>query len=145
MLARRSHSRRQLANKLLTKAESSVVESVLDQLEAEKYLDDSEYAFSRADYLQTHKKWGSNKIRQDLKSQGIGATIVTRVLEEVNREKRERICLEEVVQSWVARHGKPTGAKDVQRLFSHCVRRGFARSMVRDSLESYLAGVDWTS
>jgi regulatory protein len=77
-LARREHSRAELARKLAPHAASrDALDALLDQLVAKKQLCDERYAEERARTLS--RKYGPAKIRHDLGSQGIAEDIVERV------------------------------------------------------------------
>jgi len=78
LLARREHSRAELARKLASRAESgAALEQLLDALEAKKQLSDERYAEARAHQLA--RKYGAARIRQDLKAKGIDADLVEQV------------------------------------------------------------------
>lgn len=77
-LARREHSRAELARKLAPRAESAqALELLLDALAANKQLSDERYAELRAHQLA--RKYGVARIRQDLKAKGIDEDLVERV------------------------------------------------------------------
>ncbi|HXZ51542.1 MAG TPA: recombination regulator RecX [Burkholderiales bacterium] len=70
LLARREHSRAQLACKLAPHAESrEALEGLLDELERKKQLSDERYAEARAHQLA--RKYGAARIEQDLRAQGV--------------------------------------------------------------------------
>jgi regulatory protein len=77
-LARREHSRTELARKLAPHAESrEALDALLDQLASTKQLSDERYAEERARALA--RKYGTAKIRHELKSKGIADDIVGRI------------------------------------------------------------------
>jgi regulatory protein len=77
-LARREHSRAELARKLAPRAESpAALEELLDALETRKQLSNERYAELRAHQLS--RKYGAARIRADLKSKGIAPEIAARV------------------------------------------------------------------
>ncbi|HSG76457.1 MAG TPA: recombination regulator RecX [Burkholderiales bacterium] len=77
-LARREHSRAELARKLAPHAESpEALGQLLDALAAKKQLSDERYAEARA--RQLARKYGAARIRQDLKAKGVDEGIVERV------------------------------------------------------------------
>ena len=70
LLARREHSRRELARKLASHAQSNeALEALLDALAARKQLSDERFAEQRAHMLA--RKYGSARIRNDLRAKGI--------------------------------------------------------------------------
>jgi regulatory protein len=77
-LARREHSRAELARKLAPHAPSPEgLEALLDQLASTQQLSDERFAEERARSLV--RKFGRAKIRHDLRSKGIADEIVERV------------------------------------------------------------------
>jgi regulatory protein len=77
-LARREHSRAELARKLLPHAESQqLLEGLLSELEGRKLLSNHRFAEMRTHILS--RKYGAAKIRQDLKSKGVPDEIVDTV------------------------------------------------------------------
>ena len=70
MLARREHSRAELARKLAPHAESSeALGRLLDELAQKKQLSDERYAEARA--RQLARKYGAARIAHDLRAKGI--------------------------------------------------------------------------
>jgi regulatory protein len=89
-LVRREHSRAELARKLEPHAESSdAVQALLDQLASSKQLSDARYAEGRAHTLS--RKYGTARIRHDLRSKGISDEIVTSVSSEGELERAKAI------------------------------------------------------
>ncbi len=78
LLARREHSRSELARKLTRHAQSPEALAVLLlDLEKRKQLSDERFASERAHWLS--RKYGAARIRQDLKSKGVDPELVGRV------------------------------------------------------------------
>ena len=77
-LARREHSRDELARKLSPHAESpEILEGLLRELESRKQLSNERFAEVRAHWLA--RKYGAAKIRQDLASKGISQELSSRI------------------------------------------------------------------
>jgi regulatory protein len=75
LLARREHSRAELARKLAPHAESPEgLAALLDELQARKQLSDERFAEARARALS--RKYGTARIRHDLRAKGIAADLV---------------------------------------------------------------------
>jgi regulatory protein len=90
LLARREHSRDELARKLAPHAESpEALEGLLDLLIARKLLSNERYAETRAHWLA--RKYGAARIRQDLKSKGIEEHLLDRVSGEGELERAQAI------------------------------------------------------
>jgi len=82
-LARREHSRDELARKLAPYAQSNeILEGVLRELESRKQLSDERFAEARASWLA--RKYGAARIRQDLKSKGVSEEVSDRAVAELN-------------------------------------------------------------
>ena len=77
-LVRREHSRLELERKLAPYAESQqAVQDVLDGLLSRKHLSDERFAEERARSLS--RKYGSAKIRQDLKERGVADEVIEKL------------------------------------------------------------------
>lgn len=77
-LARREHSRAELARKLAPFAPSpEALEQLLDALAAKRQLSDERYAELRTHQLQ--RKYGAARIRLDLKAKGVAQELLERV------------------------------------------------------------------
>lgn len=89
-LVRREHSRAELARKLAPRAQSrEVLDAVLDELAARKQLSDERYAEERARSLA--RKYGSAKIRDDLRSKGVAHEIVDRISSDGELERARQV------------------------------------------------------
>src|SRR5712675_1993313 len=89
-LARREHSRAELARKLAQHAESpEALQVLLDSLVSRKQLSDERFANERARSLSS--KFGSARIRHDLKSKGIAADVVDRISSDGELERARAI------------------------------------------------------
>lgn len=90
LLARREHSRRELAGKLSLHAETpEALEFLLGDLEKRKQLSDERFASERARVLS--RKYGAARIRQDLKAKGIDREAVDRISAEGELERARAI------------------------------------------------------
>jgi regulatory protein len=90
-LARREHSRDELARKLAPHAESpEILEGLLRELESRKQLSNERFAEARA--RQLARKYGAARIRHDLKSKGVADELSSRAVVELNEvEKAKQI------------------------------------------------------
>jgi regulatory protein len=90
LLARREHSRRELERKLSPHAESSeALEVLISELKAKNQLSEARFAEERA--RQLSRKYGAARIRQDLKSKGVGEELVEHVSSEGDLERARAI------------------------------------------------------
>ena len=90
LLARREHSRSELARKLAPRAESTqALDGLLDLLEQKKQLSNQRFAAERARVLS--RKYGAARIRQDLKARGVDAETVASISSEGDLEQARAI------------------------------------------------------
>ncbi len=90
LLARREHSRSELARKLSPHAESSgAIDEVLEALVQKKQLSEARFAEERARSLS--RKYGAARIRQDLKSKGVSDALIDQVSSEGEFERARAI------------------------------------------------------
>jgi regulatory protein len=141
-LSIRDHSRAQLRTKLLRGSASGQVDEVLDRLGAERLLDDARYALNRALYQRRHKHWGDRKIAAYLKSQGVEEWIIRSTLSELEGESSQAEALDDAVNAWVRKSGKPRVPAQLRRLRDHCLRLGYPSALVsRLLLRDYSAAL----
>jgi regulatory protein len=127
-LARREHSRAELARKLAPHAESpQAIETVLDDLANRKQLSDERYAEVRSHWLS--RKYGAAKIRQDLKAHGVAEAVVERVSAEGDLEKAKAILARKYRAVATTRDEKAKRARFLQG-------RGFYYEIIRKVLST---------
>lgn len=127
-LARREHSRAELARKLGAHAESpEALEQLLDALAARKQLSDERYAEARAHQLA--RKYGAARIRADLKAKGIAPELAARVGREGELERARAILARKYRDAAVTRD-------DIARRMRFLQSRGFSHDTIRKLLSS---------
>jgi regulatory protein len=90
LLARREHSRQELARKLAPHAQDpELLQSVLDSLVQNRQLSDQRYAEERSHWLA--RKYGAAKIRHELRAKGIAEEIVEGISTEGELERARAI------------------------------------------------------
>jgi regulatory protein len=125
-LARREHSRAELARKLAPHAESpKLLDELLEELTRKRQLCDERYAEARAHGLS--RKYGAARIRQDLKARGVADALAARVSSQGDLEKARAILARKYRQ--VASTREET-AKRMRFLQS----RGFSFETIRRAL-----------
>ena len=125
-LARREHSRAELARKLGAHAESpEALEQLLDALAARKQLSDERYAEARAHQLA--RKYGAARIRADLKSKGIAPDVAARVSSGGELERARTILARKY------REGAET-REEIARRMRFLQGRGFSHDTIRKLL-----------
>ena len=125
-LARREHSRAELARKLAPHAASpDCVESLLNELQAKKQLSDERYAEARAHWLS--RKYGTARIRQDLKAHGVADAVADRHASSGELEKARAILARKYRSPASNREEAAKRARFLQS-------RGFSYDTIRSAL-----------
>jgi len=123
LLARREHSRDELARKLSPHAESpEALQSVLDFLVSKNFLSNERFAEVRAHWLA--RKYGAAKIRRDLKARGIEEHLVERVSTEGELERAQAILARKYRAPATTREERARRARFLQG-------RGFSGDVIR--------------
>lgn len=125
-LARREHSRAELARKLAPHAESpDALEAVLRELVEKKQLSDERYAEIRAHQLS--RKYGAARIRHDLKAHGVADAVADRISSSGELEKARAILARKYRSLPGSREEKAKRARFLQS-------RGFSYDVIRSAL-----------
>lgn len=124
-LARREHSRAELARKLAPHAEADEVEALLDQLEQDKLLSNTRYvemlAHARAG------KHGSLRLKADLRDKGVSDSDMQTVLETAREQD-----LEAARTVWQKKFGATAiNAAERARQYRFLASRGFPMDIIR--------------
>jgi regulatory protein len=127
-LARREHSRAELARKLAPFTPSpEALEQLLDALVAKKQLSDERYAEQRAHQLS--RKYGAARIRLDLKAKGVRQELVERVGRENELERAASILQRKYCAPASSREERARRMRFLQG-------RGFSHETIRELLSS---------
>ena len=131
MLARREHTRAEMARKLSPHSESpEQVAQLLDMLVARGWLSEARFAESRANTLA--RKFGSRKIEHDLRRRGVSAEVVEQTLERSLAQE-----LENCRAAWRRKFGVlPQSAAERGRQMCFLAGRGFSAEAVRQVLKA---------
>jgi SOS response regulatory protein OraA/RecX len=143
-LGRKNHSRLELRRKLVRSSPSEAVEKILDLLEEKGFLDDQIFALERALLGRERRLWGDLRVTQDLKRFGIDAKMIDQVLGQVNQRKGEAESLQEAIELWVNKSGKPRTPRPLKKLYDRCLRLGYPPQLVRQQLTAYFDQIDWS-
>jgi regulatory protein len=131
MLARREHTRAEMARKLAPHAESAEqVEPLLEALVARGWLSEARFAESRANTLA--QKFGSRKIEYDLRGRGVSADVLEQAVERALAQE-----LENCRAVWRRKFGVlPEDAAERGRQVRFLAGRGFSAEAVRQVLKA---------
>lgn len=122
-LARREHSRAELARKLAPHAESPAsLETVLSELAIKRQLSDERYADARSNWLA--RKYGAARIRQDLKAHGVADAMIERVSGEGDLDRAKAILARKYHEPATTREEKAKRARFLQG-------RGFSMDVIQ--------------
>ena len=135
LLARREHSRAELAQKLSTAASQEEIATVLDQLEQSGLLSDQRMA---AAYLRSHAaRFGLAKLRMNLRSKGVSEELIAQCLAEGEDGTYKESEGERALQVW---RRKFTQAPADQKQWAQQARflqsRGFSSDIIRKLLKA---------
>ncbi len=124
-LARREHSRAELARKLAPHGEADEVAALLDALEQENLLSNARYA----DMLAHARagRHGSLRLKAELRDKGVPAPLIESALAEARTSD-----LESARAVWAKKFGQPPAdAADRARQMRFLASRGFPADVVR--------------
>jgi regulatory protein len=125
LLARREHSRWELARKLAPHAENAeALEHLLDALESRGYLSDARFA--ELFVARRRDRLGRARLSEELKGRGIAREIIERVLAGLEDSEFERARA-----VWQAKFGTaPTDARSRARQWRFLHGRGFSPRII---------------
>jgi regulatory protein len=129
LLARREHSRAELARKLETAGFSrEEIVLLLDAFEAKNWLSDQRFAES---YVADHRaRAGSIKLAYDLRQRGVPSSIIESVLNDSRDSELERAR-----EIWKKKFGSPPAdAAEKARQLRFLRSRGFSSEVIRHAL-----------
>ena len=127
LLARREHSRAELARKLAPHARSAqALQAVLEALLEKKQLSDERFAEERVRRLS--RKYGAARIRHDLKAKGIDRELIDRVSEDGEAERARAILARKYRTPATTREERARRARFLQS-------RGFSHETIRRALD----------
>jgi len=135
LLARREHTRAELARKLAPDAGSpEALEALLGQLAARKHLSDERYAEARAYGLS--RKLGALRVRRELVAKGVARETAARFAADLEKTDLERAC------SILRRKYRTpaTAPKERARRARFLQSRGFSLDVVRSALDNFRSG-----
>jgi len=131
LLARREHSRAELARKLAPHADSSAaIEAVLEALQARKQLSDDRYAEARAHQLS--RKYGAARIEADLRAKSVPEDAIHRAVAEARETESARAR-----EAWRRRFGRlPADRREFAKQARFLQSRGFSHSTILQVLRA---------
>lgn len=132
-LGRRSHSLKELKDKLMKKEYKKIlIEEALTQLSKFGYVDDSKFAKQYYEEKTFRKKKGVNKIKAELIKKGVS----NRIIDEICRENNENDIHYENARFYAEKKIKFLRKKDLseyqlkQKIYSHLMYKGFTMDVI---------------
>src|SRR3954449_11486006 len=140
-LERRLHSRVELQRKLLRKEYGeTVVSAVLEDLARLGYLNDEQFARTRALSAAQHKHHGRRRARVELIKAGVKGEVAERALSDVYAEHDSTAVARELAHKQAARLRKLEPFVARRRLVCMLQRRGFDYESIRPVVDEVLGG-----
>ena len=139
MLARRPCSRGEIEQKLNTaRYMDETVEMVLYKLDSEHLLDDREFAaqWARSRFA---RKYGAERIRQELKQKGVPEEDIENALAQLNEEEGLAQAVSLARKGFSRAKPEEDARKTMQRVISSLVRRGYAWETAKRACAQALA------
>lgn len=114
--------------------DATLIQSVLQSMKQQGYLDDRQYATNWIIERQTGKKLGIDRLKQELKRKGISSIYIEEAISEENIIE-ERQLVTEVAERRYSRLCQEDWQTVERRLGSYLLRRGFPSHLVRQALQ----------
>jgi len=137
VLARRETAEEQLRRTLLGKGhEQAAVESALERLRRERYVDDAGLAVRYARSRMEFRGLGQHRVRQGLRKRGVAGAIIEDGIREALGEVSERGVLDRLARRYWTQRRRDVPAKRLRGLWAFLVRRGFPAALVHERLRA---------
>ena len=133
LLDYRDYSYIELLEKLEKNYEEDICFEVLDYLAEKGFVNDRRYAENLARKLFEIKKYGVNRVRQEMKRKGLTDEIIEEMLEEYEGGANERI--EEIINKKYSRY--LGDYKGEQKVKAALVRLGYRYSEINEVIKGY--------
>lgn len=128
-LSRRSHSVKELREKLLRTVDKASADSAIEKFTELGYLDDESFAFEYTEYLFNKKKYSVNRVRQELFGKGISKEIIDKAVDSIETDQVETI-IAIINKSYL---NKLNGDGGREKVIAALMRRGFSYSDIKEA------------
>ncbi len=137
-LARREHSRAELAGKLKQKKYAGgTIKAVLDDLVTRGYLDDRRFASFWIERRCNGHPRGRRMLSVELQQRGISPELAKEALDEHFPEQTEQALLIDLIKKRMRSAGRLAPEVFKRRLMSFLARRGFSYGDIRGTLDEH--------
>jgi regulatory protein len=131
LLAMRNRTSRELRDRLGRHGfPPPIIEDVLQELQAEGYLDDCKYALGWARYRLEKKPLGRRRLAWELRQRGVSSETIAEVLHELYAEFDEAVLAERAIRKRFLGVRGLQSPIDQQRCSRHLISLGFEAEMV---------------
>lgn len=135
LLEHRSHSKKELADKIArTAASREAASAAADKMEELGLIDDEAYARRLARELFTRKRYGPGRVRQELRLKGIDGELIDELLEEYGGEEEALENIRAVLERKYA--GWEEDERTRRRAFAALQRLGYSYGLIRQAMAS---------
>ncbi len=134
-LARREHSRAELAAKLKQKKfPGNTIKAALDELEKRGQLDDRRFARAWIEHRNAYYPRGRRMLALELKQKGVSSEVAAEALAEQLPESGERELLINLIRKRLRTSSRSDPERFKRRLLGFLARRGFSYGEIRSVL-----------
>jgi regulatory protein len=111
------------------------VEEILEKLETEKFLNEERFAKAFAGGKFRLKKWGRQKIRQELKMRGIPDAYIRKALVEIQDEEYIEV-LNNLLEKKKSSERLKNTVEDKQKLLRYALSKGYEQDLIWEGITS---------
>lgn len=129
LLSRRSHSVKELRDKLLRTVDENSADKAIDKFMELGYLDDEKFAGEYACYLANTKNFSENHIKQELYKKGIDREMIYQVLDELEIDSQNSII--KIINKSYINKLKTDGGKE--KVIAALMRKGFSYADIKSA------------
>lgn len=137
LLSVKSRTVAELREKLLARAVSEqVVDQVIAQLKAWRYLDDEQFA---ADYSASRlheRPLGRRRLRWELAHRKVPQPIIEAAVSDAYQQSSEEELIDRAIAKRLRVRGRPRDRQEAKSLFDYLIQLGFASELVRRKVEA---------
>jgi regulatory protein len=131
LLTARAYTEKQIGEKLTKNYSPETVKLTLNWLIEREFIDDRKYAENRLRYLRESKKYGSLRIKNELKRKGVPDDIIADVM----ADDKERDYVAAIVERISKKHLDKLGTREGEaKIFASMARYGFLYGDVKKAI-----------
>lgn len=132
LLSIKSRTEAELREKLLARAVSEqVVDQVIAQLKAWRYLDDEQFAADYSSSRLQQRPLGRRRLSWELTHRKVPQPIVESTLDHAYGQCNEDELIDRAIAKRLRLRGRPRDRQQAKKLFDYLIRLGFASELVR--------------